>query len=95
MIISQKKICYTLDMKIKIRYFASFRELIGQGEELLTVADATRVVDIRALLVERNPRLQPIMERSVNALNHRYVPAETVLHENDELVFIPPTGGGQ
>ncbi|WP_151757075.1 MoaD/ThiS family protein [Dictyobacter vulcani] len=82
-------------MKIKIRYFASFRELIGQGEELLTVADATRVVDIRALLVERNPRLQPIMERSVNALNHRYVPAETVLHENDELVFIPPTGGGQ
>src|SRR5205085_1571422 len=24
----------------------------------------------------------------------RYVPVDTVLQENDELVFIPPTGGG-
>ncbi|WP_161982184.1 MoaD/ThiS family protein [Dictyobacter alpinus] len=82
-------------MKIKIRYFALFREIIGQGEEVLTVADATRIADIRALLVERYPRVQPTMERSVNALNHRYVTAETLLHEGDELAFIPPTGGGR
>jgi molybdopterin synthase catalytic subunit len=34
------------------------------------------------------------MERALCAVNHRYVPVDTVLQENDELVFIPPTGGG-
>jgi molybdopterin converting factor subunit 1 len=85
---------YTRGMKIRLRYFASIRDIVGQSEELLMVADTAQVTDVRTLLTERYPQLQPIMERSVNALNHRYVKAETLLHEGDELVFIPPTGGG-
>nr|WP_201362205.1 MoaD/ThiS family protein [Dictyobacter formicarum] len=81
-------------MKIRVRYFASLREIVGQSEEWLTVADTANVADVRAFLLERDPRLQPIMDRSVNAVNHRYVSHETLLHEGDELVFIPPTGGG-
>jgi molybdopterin synthase sulfur carrier subunit len=85
---------YTFGMKIRMRYFASLRDVVGQSEELLTMADSARVADVRTLLIEQYPRLQPIMERSVNAVNHRYVTTETVLHDGDELVFIPPTGGG-
>ncbi|GCE06336.1 molybdopterin synthase sulfur carrier subunit [Dictyobacter aurantiacus] len=86
--------CYTLGMKIRVRYFASLREIVGQNEEWLTVDDNATVAAVRALLLEREPRLQPVMDRSVNALNRRYVSPETLLHEGDELVFIPPTGGG-
>jgi molybdopterin synthase sulfur carrier subunit len=85
---------YTRGMKIRLRYFASIRDIVGQSEEPLMVSDTAQVADVRTLLTERYPQLQPIMERSVNALNHRYVKAETLLHEGDELVFIPPTGGG-
>ncbi|WP_160145952.1 MoaD/ThiS family protein [Dictyobacter aurantiacus] len=81
-------------MKIRVRYFASLREIVGQNEEWLTVDDNATVAAVRALLLEREPRLQPVMDRSVNALNRRYVSPETLLHEGDELVFIPPTGGG-
>ena len=81
-------------MKIRIRYFASLREITGQNEELLTVDEQTSVADIRALLVARYPHLQPVLQRSLCALNRGYVAAETVLHEGDELVFIPPMGGG-
>jgi molybdopterin converting factor small subunit len=35
------------------------------------------------------------MERAVCAVNHRYVSPETVLHEGDEVAFIPPVGGGE
>ncbi|GLV59523.1 hypothetical protein KDH_63490 [Dictyobacter sp. S3.2.2.5] len=56
--------------------------------------DNATVANVRALLLEREPRLQPVMDRSVSALNRRYVSPETLLHEGDELVFIPPTGGG-
>jgi sulfur-carrier protein len=81
-------------MKIRIRYFASFREITGLNEEILTVQDGATVADVRAQLLARFPRIQPVMERSACAVNRGYVGAETVLHEDDELVFIPPMGGG-
>ena len=81
-------------MKIRIRYFASLREITGQNEEILMVDERASAADVRALLVARYPRLQPILDRSLCAVNRGYVAAETVLHEGDELVFIPPMGGG-
>ncbi|MBV9229617.1 MAG: molybdopterin converting factor subunit 1 [Chloroflexi bacterium] len=81
-------------MNIRIRYFASFREIVGQNEEIVTVSEGASVADVRALLLSRFPRLQPIMQRSACAVNHSYVSPETTLHEGDEVVFIPPVGGG-
>ncbi len=81
-------------MNIHIRYFASLREIVGRDEETLTVDEGTRVAAMRTQLIARYPRLQAVVERSVYAINRGYVPAETVLHDGDELVFIPPMGGG-
>ena len=81
-------------MKIRVRYFASFREITGQNEEILTVDEGASVAEVRLLLLARYPRLQAVMDRSLCAVNHGYVAAETRLHEGDELVFIPPMGGG-
>ena len=81
-------------MKIHMRYFASLREITGQNEEILTVREGASIADVRLLLLTRYPRLQTIMERSAFAVNHGYMPADTTLHEGDEVVFIPPVGGG-
>ncbi len=81
-------------MKIRVRYFASFREIVGRNEEILTLRQGASVADVRTLLLSRHPRLKPVMERSACAVNHSYVPIEAALHENDEIVFIPPVGGG-
>ena len=81
-------------MHIQIRYFASLREITGKREEQLTIPDRATVANVRTMLLTRYPRLQPILERCAYALNHHYVPAEAILKEGDELVFIPPTGGG-
>jgi molybdopterin synthase catalytic subunit len=81
-------------MEIHIRYFASLREIVGRSEETLAVSEAARVSDVRTVLLERYPRLQPVIDRCICAVNRSYVPAETTLHAGDELVFIPPTGGG-
>ncbi|MBE3565544.1 MAG: molybdopterin converting factor subunit 1 [Thermogemmatispora sp.] len=81
-------------MKIRVRYFAGLREIVGQDAETLTVPEGTDVAGARALLSARHSRLQPILERSLCAVNREYVPADRVLQEDDELVFIPPLGGG-
>lgn len=88
------EICYTSYMNIRIRYFASFREIVGQNEEILVLSEGVNVADVQALLLTRYPHLQPIMERSACAVNHSYVPKDTALHNGDEVVFIPPVGGG-
>ncbi len=81
-------------MNIRIRYFASLREITGLSEETLSLSDGTTVASLRDMLLARYPRLQTVMERAVCAVNHRYVSIETELHEGDEVVFIPPVGGG-
>jgi sulfur-carrier protein len=81
-------------MKISIRYFASLRESVGRTDETLSVPEDTRVSSISTLLATHYPALQPILPRCVCAVNHHYVTADTVLQEGDEVVFIPPTGGG-
>jgi molybdopterin synthase catalytic subunit len=88
-------LCYNIHMNIHLRYFASFRETTGQNEESITLPDGTTVAGVRAMLIERYPRLQPLMQRATCAVNHRYVPPETALHEGDVVVFIPPVGGGE
>ncbi len=67
---------------------------MGVSEETLAVADGSRVADVRALLQQHNNQLGAILEHCVSAVNRRYVSPETVLHDGDELVFIPPMGGG-
>jgi molybdopterin synthase sulfur carrier subunit len=82
-------------MKIRIRYFAALRDIVGENEEQLPVHEGAQVTDVSTQLLHRYPQLQPILARCVCAVNHRYVAPETELHDGDEVVFIPPTGGGQ
>jgi sulfur-carrier protein len=89
-----KTTCYNIPMNIRIRYFASLRETTGQNEEILPLADGATVAALREMLLVRYPRLQTVLERALCAVNHHYVSLETILREGDEVVFIPPVGGG-
>ncbi len=81
-------------MQIKIRYFASLRETTGQGEELLEVPEQATVETVRQAVNSRYPALQAILNRCIYAVNRSYVQADTPLKALDEVVFIPPMGGG-
>jgi len=81
-------------MHIHLRYFASLREVVGQKEETLEIAEEITVAGIRVLLLTRYPGLANALARAVCAVNHQYVTTETRLQEGDEVVFIPPVGGG-
>src|SRR5690348_14094425 len=81
-------------VNIRLRYFASLKEITGRGEEVLAVPELATVADVRTQLQTRYPALQAILERCIYAVDKQYVPVETQLHENSEVVFIPPMGGG-
>jgi sulfur-carrier protein len=81
-------------MRVRIRYFASLREAAGMAGETLDLPEGATAGDARALVAERHPALAAPLAPCMAAINQRYVAADAPLAENDELVFIPPLGGG-
>ncbi|HEU5368616.1 MAG TPA: MoaD family protein [Ktedonobacterales bacterium] len=81
-------------MNITIRYFARYREVAGRASEPFTLEDGATVAQAAQALLARYPDLADLLPRSIYAVNRQYVPADTPLREGDELVFVPPMGGG-
>jgi molybdopterin converting factor subunit 1 len=81
-------------MKIRMRYFASLREAAGKAEEEITLPDGAGVAEARALLAERYATLARLLPACTVAVNRAYAEADARLAAGDELVFIPPVGGG-
>ncbi len=82
-------------MQVRIRYFAGLREATKIEGETLDLPDgAVTAAEVRALLGERYPALARLLPPCAVAVNRAYAAADAPLHDGDELVFIPPVGGG-
>ena len=85
-------------MQIKLRFFASVRELLGTTNETLTVpGDVTTVGAVRTLLAARGGAWTEALgeDRALRmAFNQVMCPATTALQEGCEVAFFPPVTGG-
>jgi molybdopterin converting factor subunit 1 len=81
-------------MKVRVRYFAALREAAGREDETLDLPEGADVAAARAALAARHPALATLLLRCVAAVNRAYVAPEATLSAGDELVFVPPLGGG-
>lgn len=82
-------------MQISLRFFAGVRERLGTGEQTLDVPTESRVRDVRALVNELvGAELAPLMDRSMVMVNQEYAMPEDIIHDGDEVAFIPPVSGG-
>lgn len=81
-------------MQVRIRYFAGLREATKIEGETLDLPDGATAADVRALLGERYPALARLLPPCAVAVNRAYVASDAPLSDGDELVFIPPVGGG-
>jgi molybdopterin synthase sulfur carrier subunit len=77
-------------MSIKVRYFASLKELVGRSEDALAVQDGQTV---QAIWQQLNPQLA-MPEAVLAAVNMDYVGSDALVQDGDELAFFPPVTGG-
>ena len=83
-------------MKVTVRYFASIREAIGNGSEVIET-DVTTVGGLRDLLLARGTQYQEALstDRAVRmALNQSVCDGAAHLQDNCEVAFFPPVTGG-
>lgn len=84
-------------MLINLKYFASVREALGGGEQVVLPADVQTVGDVRAWLLARGePWASALSEgRALRmACNQRMCDAATPVAVGDEVAFFPPVTGG-
>ena len=81
-------------MTVSVKLFAAARELAGSEEVQLELREGASAGDARAALAQQWPRLAPLVDRSLLAVNAEYVADETVITAGDELALIPPVSGG-
>ena len=79
---------YSKTMQIHIRYFATLREQRGTSEEIVEFPEGITPAAAYAQLCP--PAQLPV----AYAINEEYTSAQTLLKDGDELVFLPPLGGG-
>lgn len=83
-------------INIKLRFFASLREKLGDGE-MLALPDGSSVASAREALLSRGGLHAEALAsgRSVRAaLNQKMCAESAVLADGDELAFFPPVTGG-
>lgn len=81
-------------MDVRVRYFAALREAVGRDNETLALPAGADVAAARAALAARYPALVALLPRCIAAVNRQYVAPEAPLADGDEIVFVPPLGGG-
>jgi molybdopterin converting factor subunit 1 len=81
-------------MHIKVRLFATLRQLAGWPQQSLDLLEGATVAEALAELDRRYPQLTVTKRTIYVAVNQEYGRNEQVLHDGDELALFPPVSGG-
>jgi molybdopterin converting factor subunit 1 len=82
-------------ISITVRFFAGHRDIVGAGELQLQVAPDSTVGAVWEQLIAAYPRLAGYSGRLLYAVNQEFSTPAAVLHDGDEVAFIPPVSGGR
>ena len=83
-------------MRVRVRYFASIREALGEGQ-LIEMHEGATVGEVRDQLIASNAAHATVLARGKalrSALNQALCDESAVVINGAELAFFPPVTGG-
>ncbi|HEX2687075.1 MAG TPA: molybdopterin converting factor subunit 1 [Kofleriaceae bacterium] len=81
-------------MKIRVLYFAVFREKLGRDHDIVQLAQGARVRTALDMLEARHDGIAKLRGKFRVAVNEDFVDDERELVDGDEIALIPPVAGG-
>jgi molybdopterin converting factor subunit 1 len=81
-------------MKINVKLYSSFREIVGTKEEVIEVPEGTTVQMLLDSYVNRFSRIGRFKDHVILSVNKEYGHPTRKLKDGDEVSFLPPVSGG-
>jgi molybdopterin synthase catalytic subunit len=81
-------------MTIRVRVFASVREILGRAEVVLEVPEGATAGSVLDRLLADSPKLRALAPILRLAVNQEYAERSRVLAAGDEVALLPPVSGG-
>lgn len=81
-------------MKIRVKFFALYRQLTGSEEITMQVLSNSSVSELEAKLLEDYPQLARSSLKPLIAVNAEYARPDLVLKNGDVVALLPPFSGG-
>jgi molybdopterin synthase catalytic subunit len=81
-------------MRIRVLYFAVFREQLGRDDDVVALGEHAHVRDAVAALAARHHAIEALRGKFRVAVNEEFADDDRELADGDELALIPPVAGG-
>ena len=81
-------------MKVKVKLFAAFRDIVGAKEEDLELKEGSTVQSLLDDYIRRFPQMGRFREHIILSVNKEYGASGRLLKNGDEVSFLPPVSGG-
>jgi molybdopterin converting factor subunit 1 len=79
---------------IKVLFFATLRDYVGARSIEMDVPEETTILQLIGILINNYPRLNPVKDSMMVAINREYAPDEKYIPPEAEIAFFPPVSGG-
>ncbi|WP_102273564.1 molybdopterin converting factor subunit 1 [Cytobacillus massiliigabonensis] len=75
----------------KILFFAHLRDTVGE-ESIMMDAKGKTIADLKQMVLEKYQTVS--LENVMTAIDEEFASDEDIIHEGNEIAFIPPVSGG-
>lgn len=86
---------YNAAMQVRVLFFGRLKEIVGFADDTAELIEGARVEDLFARYGNRFPELAQFRASVAAAVNQEYAEWRVLLHNNDEVAFLPPVSGGE
>ena len=81
---------------ITLKYFASLRDIAEKEEDSLDIENSITIDQLSDIISKTTPKMGAIIreKKVMISVNEEMASADTIIHDGDEVAFLPPFSGG-
>jgi molybdopterin converting factor subunit 1 len=81
---------------ITLKYFASLRDIAEKEKDSLDIENPITIDQLSDIISKTTPKMGAIIreKKVMISVNEEMASADTIIHDGDEVAFLPPFSGG-
>ena len=81
---------------ITLKYFASLRDIAEKEEDSLDIENSITIDQLSDIISKTTTKMGAIIreKKVMISVNEEMASADTIIHDGDEVAFLPPFSGG-